>query len=180
MKKVFCFSLLMCLFLAGCKNNIKLEEFSFDTVQSIAELAVLKCKFNNVAVFNKPKDRGIFSIFQKEKQAFVEYTVDVKIGVRANNIKIDEENHSIIIPKAEILSANEIGGSIVASKDGLKSNKIDRKQEKETYVKYTEEMKSDIIEDGTLLKKAQKIVRDNILQYIDLINSDIKYKVILE
>lgn len=94
-----------------CACTPQEKEMDLSGINSICELATLKCYYHNVARAEKDA-QGLFKFLGAGyKKAWTEYSGIVDFGVDVNKIKvqeIDDENHviKITIPDAEILDVD--------------------------------------------------------------------------
>ena len=104
--------------LAGCSSQEQ-KSADFSGVQSVAELATLKCYYHNVA--KAEQDGGLFDIGYKK--VWVEYDGIVEIGVDVSQVTISEPDAEgkvrVHVPDAKILNVN-------VDKDSIGDPLIDR------------------------------------------------------
>lgn len=90
--------------LAGCAQEQKSADFS--GVQSVAELATLKCYYHNVA--KAEQDGGWFDVGYKK--VWTEYDGIVEVGVDVSQVTISEPDGEgkvrVHVPEAQILNVN--------------------------------------------------------------------------
>lgn len=88
--------------LVGCSSQEQ-KSADFSGVQSVAELATLKCYYHNVA--KAEQDGGLFDIGYKK--VWVEYDGIVEVGVDVSQVTISEPDAEgkvrVHIPDAKIL-----------------------------------------------------------------------------
>lgn len=96
------------LCLIGCSS--KKKEADFSGINSICELATLKCYYHNVAKA-ETEANGLFKIFGVGyKKLWTEYSGIVELGIDVNKVSISKPNADgvvkITIPNAEILNVD--------------------------------------------------------------------------
>lgn len=92
----------------GCSDPDK--EVDFSEIQSVCELATLKCYYHNVAK-SETEASGLLKIFGVGyKKIWTEYSGIVELGIDVNKVSISKPDAKgvvkIIIPDAEILNVN--------------------------------------------------------------------------
>lgn len=104
--------------LVGCSSQEQ-KSADFSGVQSVAELATLKCYYHNVA--KAEQNGGLFDIGYKK--VWVEYDGIVEVGVDVSQVTISEPDGEgkvrVHIPDAKILGVN-------VDKDSIGDPLIDR------------------------------------------------------
>lgn len=93
---------------AGCSS--KKKEADFSGINSVCELATLKCYYHNVAK-SETEESGLFKWLGKGyKKIWTEYSGIVEFGIDVNKVSISKPdadgNIIITIPKAEILNVD--------------------------------------------------------------------------
>lgn len=174
MKKII--PLLMSLFLvfsaSACKNSeVKSVEMEPDTTQmkAICELAVMDCYYHNVAKFKEENAEG-FLWWQKDKHFWIEYSGVVTVGIDASLVSIDvnEEEISVTIPKAKVLTC--IVDSASLSKDSFivekNSAQITAEDEVAAFAAAQDKLKESASNDTALLASAEQRAQSLLEDYI--------------
>ena len=132
---VLCLAVIMLFTACGKKGEEVTKELSITQMQTICELATLKCYYHNVAKLTKEKE---VLWWDTSAELWIEYSGIVKLGVDIANLdmQVDGDQVTITMPKAEVLSCqvdqtslNE--DSYYTTREGLgaeKINAIRRKQ----------------------------------------------------
>ena len=169
---IFTFSLCACSQKSRKPSEIK--------IQSICELATLKCYYNNVAKSNKPKQ----GFLEKDREFWVEYTGIAKIGVDASQVKITikDENVTITMPPAKLLSTEIISDSYkpVFSEDGFfNKNEITVEDQQSAVVKGEEKMVESVNNNAELFVSARKRAEELIASYVNNLGKmlGVEYKI---
>jgi len=174
MKKII--PLLMSLFLvfsaSACKNSeVESVEMEPDTTQmkAICELAVMDCYYHNVAKFKEENAEG-FLWWQKDKHFWIEYSGVVTVGIDASLVSIDvnEEEISVTIPKAKVLTC--IVDSASLSKDSFivekNSAQITAEDEVAAFAAAQDKLKESASNDTALLASAEQRAQSLLEDYI--------------
>ena len=174
MKKII--PLLMSLFLvfsaSACKNSeVESVEMEPDTTQmkAICELAVMDCYYHNVAKFKEENAEG-FLWWQKDKHFWIEYSGVVTVGIDASLVSIDvnEEEISVTIPKAKVLTC--IVDSASLSKDSFivekNSAQITAEDEVAAFAAAQDKLKESASNDTSLLASAEQRAQSLLEDYI--------------
>ena len=174
MKKII--PLLMSLFLvfsaSACKNSeVESVEMEPDTTQmkAICELAVMDCYYHNVAKFKEENAEG-FLWWQKDKHFWIEYSGVVTVGIDASLVSIDvnEEEISVTIPKAKVLTC--IVDSASLSKDSFivekNSPQISAEDEVAAFAAAQDKLKESASNDTALLASAEQRAQSLLEDYI--------------
>lgn len=145
--------------------------FDINSLQTISDLAVLECKFNNVAKINQPKGSGILHFGETDRKIFMEYVGKVRIGVDIAEVidKYNKESKTITIPKAKIISIsdNPYTYKKYISKDGfINKNVISDEEFKNAISESKEKMKSVVEGNNSLMKRAQVLAESQIKYFI--------------
>ena len=184
MKKII--PLLMSLFLvfsaSACKNSeVESVEMEPDTTQmkAICELAVMDCYYHNEAKFKEENAEG-FLWWQKDKHFWIEYSGVVTVGIDASLVSIDvnEEEISVTIPKAKVLTC--IVDSASLSKDSFivekNSAQITAEDEVAAFAAAQDKLKESASKDTTLLASAEQRAQSLLEDYITNIGNAVGKK----
>ena len=184
MKKII--PLLMSLFLvfsaSACKNSeVESVEMEPDTTQmkAICELAVMDCYYHNVAKFKEENAEG-FLWWQKDKHFWIEYSGVVTVGIDASLVSIDvnEEEISVTIPKAKVLTC--IVDSASLSKDSFivekNSAQITAEDEVAAFAAAQDKLKESASNDTALLASAEQRAQSLLEDYITNIGNAVGKK----
>lgn len=167
---MFVISILLCS--CGKKESSK-DAFERTGLQDVCSLAVLECKFNNVAKVTKEKGEGILHIGEKERKYWIEYTGIAKIGVELSKepVSIDKDDHvTIKMTRAKIIGELDQKfdeNSIIKSDDSFwNSNKITVQDQKKAISDAQQKMKKRIENNETLLANAEKRAKALLEKYV--------------
>ena len=156
-------------------------------IQSICNLATLKCYFHNTAKGVKEAGTGVSHWGEKDTPFWFEYTAQATLGIDGNqvNMVIDGNDITVYMPHAKIL------GNITVDPDST-SNPIYRPNAwyrndveitaadvTKSMSKANDEIRAQISSDKTLLNSAEKRAKDLIENYIAQIMelSGVNYKI---
>ena len=100
---VLCLAVIMLFTACGKKGEEVTKELSITQMQTICELATLKCYYHNVAKLTKEKE---VLWWDTSAELWIEYSGIVKLGVDIANLdmQVDGDQVTITMPKAEVLS----------------------------------------------------------------------------
>lgn len=181
-KLIKIFSIITFLFLSSCQKNVNVESaFDVNSLKALSDLAVLECKFNNVAKINQPKGIGILHFGETDRKIFMEYEGQVRIGVDIGEVieKYDQNSRTITIPKAKIISISDNSHSYknYISKDGLINRNIVNDDEfKNAITESKLKMQSIVRDNNLLMKRAQVLAESQIKHFISTFGEfNIKY-----
>lgn len=143
-------------------------------MQSICELAVMECYYHNVAKFLEEDASGILW-WKKDKRFWIEYSGIVKYGIKTSlvNMKTDDSQITITLPKAEVLSCMVDSTSLTKDSYIVDKNSADIEAADETYAlaeaqKRLEELAAN---DEALLAEAQRRVQTLLQDYVTNISN---------
>ena len=102
---VLCLAVIMLFTACGKKGEEVTKELSITQMQTICELATLKCYYHNVAKLTKEKE---VLWWDTSAELWIEYSGIVKLGVDIANLdmQVDGDQVTITMPKAEVLSCS--------------------------------------------------------------------------
>lgn len=154
------------LSLAGCGKK---TDDQFASINSICELASLKCYYHNVAEFSDPGNS--FIVRYGNKTAWIEYSGIVKMGVDASKISVDppDKNGNVVVtmPHAKVLSVNLDIDSI--NEDWVENGlfaKIDAEDRTKAIAEAQANMKENATSNPLLIKQSEERAKAMINQYI--------------
>lgn len=156
-------------------------------IQSICNLATLKCYFHNTAKGVKEAGTGVSHWGEKDTPFWFEYTAQATLGIDGNqvNMVINDNDITVYMPHAKIL------GNITVDPDSTsnpiyKPNawyrndvEISAADVTKSMSRANDEIREQISSDKTLLNSAEKRAKDLIENYIDQIMelSGVKYRI---
>lgn len=177
--------ILLVISASSCAQEEKvIKEIEVKEMRAIAELATVECYFHNVAKFDQNNNKTWFEFWKKENVRFwIEYEGVVIIGIKADEIKIkvDGENVTITLPKAEVLDVKVNETSLTDKSFIYDTNSQMPTAEMETaaFKEAQQRMKDEAEANNALLVNAEdnaKELLENYVKYIgDLIG--IEYKI---
>lgn len=175
LKKILSISLLLSIALtfSSCKTETQVKkEFNINELKELAQLATLECSFNNVATIKQDSTIGpVLNMFMdNSKKAIIEYQGIAKLGIDMGNIKYDENERTMLIPMAEVISVDDDENSyeIITNDEGFWKNRIEDETIKEQVAGSLKEIETRLANNKVLLRKAQGLAR---VQIEELINS---------
>lgn len=158
---VFCFS--------GCSGEERESDFS--EINSICELATLKCYYHNVAKAENEAS-GLFKFLGAGyKKIWTEYSGVVELGIDVNKMSVSGPDRSgniqITIPDAEVLSVtpDEDSMSEPLTDTGL-FTKITKEEETAALAEAQKNMEETARQDHALLNQAKERAKNLIEGYV--------------
>lgn len=158
---VFCFS--------GCSSEERESDFS--EINSICELATLKCYYHNVAKAENEAS-GLFKFLGAGyKKIWTEYSGIVELGIDVNKMSVSGPDRSgnlqITIPDAEVLSVtpDEDSMSEPLTDTGL-FTKITKEEETAALAEAQKNMEETARQDHALLNQAKERAKNLIEGYV--------------
>lgn len=156
-------------------------------IQSICNLATLKCYFHNTAMATKTAGKGVSHWGEKDTQFWFEYTAQATLGIDGNQVKMTIEGNDITVymPHAKILGNITVDPEST-TKPIFKPNawyrndvEITAADVTKSMSKANDEIRETINSDATLLNSAEKRAKDLIENYIRQIMelSGVDYKI---
>lgn len=186
MRKSIIISLILVMVLfsscQGAEEQVIDTEPQVSQMKSICELAAVDCYYHNVAKYREKDAEGIL-LWKKDKHFWVEYDGIVTIGIDASllEIKVKDENVTISIPPAKVLSCKVdektlTEDSFVVARD---SARIDAETQTEAFKEAQGVMEKNASEDAALLSNAQKRAKKLLEDYVNNIGDAVgkKYEV---
>lgn len=181
----------MCLLIVVCVTGCKTEKIEkvpeVTQIRAICNLATLETYYHNVAKLEKGRGGGILSsLFQKDRELWIEYTGVARIGIDMSlvDMKIEGNEVTITLPAAKLLSIDvgEISkDSYYRSADNklFFKNKITPEEETEAINAAQNAMKESVEVNTQLLMNAQDRASQLIEKYIKELGnlSGIDYKI---
>ncbi|NLJ94439.1 MAG: DUF4230 domain-containing protein [Clostridiaceae bacterium] len=182
MKKTIVFFLISIIFLSlfACSSQNVEKELAPESrkIVNILELATLETYYHNVSKLEKEAGTGIKHWFEKDKKMWIEYTGKATLGIdlEETNIEINGQEIIISMPKATVLqmevdedSLNE--NSYYSSPDGINKNLITAEEQTLMIKNAQENMRDRILNDTSLLNKAELRAKELIENYINQITN---------
>ena len=170
---VLCLAVTMLLTACGKKGEEVTKELSITQMQTICELATLKCYYHNVAKSEKSAGTGIWHLGEKDRQFWIEYTGTVKLGIDMSKVqmKVDRTNVTVTIPEAEVQQVDVDddsynSDSYIFSEDGINKNEITAEDATGAVENARNEMIKTAEKNTALLVNAQERAKKMIENYI--------------
>ena len=173
------------VWLTGCGKEEVPEAVdpSLSQMRSICELAVMECRYHNVAKY-KEENAEQFLIWSKDKHFWVEYDATVKLGIDASllSFSLQGDTITISIPNAKILSYEVDPDSLtedsyIVDKD---SAAIKADDEIIAFQEAEDSLLEDIANDKSLLVQAQQQAQILLENYIQNLGSAIGREYIIQ
>ena len=173
------------IYLFNRNNEVINKKPDITQVRAICNLATLETYYHNVAKIDKSAGSGISHWFEKDRKLWIEYTGTAKIGIDMSkvNMEINEENITVTLPKAQLLSIDikEISEeSYMYSNDSwINKNEFTPEEETEAINIAQNKMKTNVENNSQLLLNAQSRAKDLIEQYLIQIGewTDMNYEI---
>lgn len=176
--------------LIGCdkkqENNLAKDTVGLNVsqMQSVCELAALKCYYHNTAKFDSEKE---VLFWNTNKKLWVEYSGIVKVGIDFSKLKMNVTNDivTITIPEAKVLSCEVDESSLsedsfYTEKKGLGGGKIDADDSTNAFKAAQDGMLETAKKDESLLLqakiRAQTLLENYVKNVGDAIGVDYKVK----
>ena len=178
-KKILCLLVISMLCLTGCadKKEEKKED-DFSAIQSVCELATLKCYYHNVAK-SETEASGLFKwLGTGYKKIWTEYSGIVELGVDVSKVSVSKPSKDgvvkVTIPDAEILSVDldedSMGEPLT---DTGFMTKITKEEETEALAEAQNHMEETANENGNLLNQAKERAKSLIEGYVKNVGEQI-------
>lgn len=176
MKKNICLLLTaVLLFCSACSAPAKEEapaismEPQITQMKSICELAVMDCYYHNVAKFRE-EDAAGFLWWKKDKHFWIEYSGIVKFGIDVSlvNMDIKDNQVTITIPEAEVLSCEVDTETLTESSYIVDKKSADISAEDETlaFKEAQEKLLEKASNDKALLAEARQRAQTLLKDYV--------------
>lgn len=172
MKKiiVLCLAITMLFTACGKKGEEVTKELSITQMQTICELATLKCYYHNVAKLTKEKE---VLWWDTSAELWIEYSGIVKLGVDIANLDMQVNGNQVTItmPKAEVLTCQVDQTSLnedayYTTREGLGAEKINADDQTEAIKTAQENMLESVQSDESLLQQAEQRAQELLEQYV--------------
>ena len=151
---VLCLAVIMLFTACGKKGEEVTKELSITQMQTICELATLKCYYHNVAKLTKEKE---VLWWDTSAELWIEYSGIVKLGV-------DIANLDMLSCQVYQTSLNE--DSYYTTREGLGAEKINADDQTEAIKTAQENMLENVQSDESLLQQAQQRAQELLEQYV--------------
>ena len=178
-KKILCLLVISMLCLTGCADKKEeKKEADFSAIQSVCELATLKCYYHNVAKSEKEAS-GLFKwLGTGYKKIWTEYSGIVELGVDVSKVSVSKPSKDgvvkVTIPDAEILSVDldedSMGEPLT---DTGFMTKITKEEETEALAEAQNHMEETANENGNLLNQAKERAKSLIEGYVKNVGEQI-------
>lgn len=174
--KVLIISVMGISCLSGCSD--KKSEADFSRINSVCELATLKCYYHNVAKA-ETEASGLFKWFGTGyKKLWTEYSGIVELGIDVNKVIISQPNGNgvvkITIPDAEILNIDldQDSMSDPLTETGFLT-KITKEEETAALAEAQNNMEKTAKENTSLLMQAKERAKNLIEGYVKNVGSQL-------
>lgn len=171
-------------YLAGCSGNKK-KEADFSGINSVCELATLKCYYHNVAKA-ETEASGLFKgLGTGYKKIWTEYSGIVELGIDVNKVSISKPNDKgivkVSIPDAEILNIDldEDSMSEPLTDTGFLT-KITKEEETAALAEAQNDMEETAQENTALLAQAKERAKNLIEGYVKNVGEQIEEEYMVE
>ena len=178
-KKILCLLVISMLCLTGCADKKEeKKEADFSAIQSVCELATLKCYYHNVAK-SETEASGLFKwLGTGYKKIRTEYSGIVELGVDVSKVSVSKPSKDdvvkVTIPDAEILSVDldedSMGEPLT---DTGFMTKITKEEETEALAEAKNHMEETAKENGNLLNQAKERAKSLIEGYVKNVGEQI-------
>lgn len=178
-KKILCLLVISMLCLIGCADKKEeKKEADFSAIQSVCELATLKCYYHNVAK-SETEASGLFKwLGTGYKKIWTEYSGIVELGVDVSKVSVSKPSKDgvvkVTIPDAEILSVDldedSMGEPLT---DTGFMTKITKEEETEALAEAQNHMEETAKENGNLLNQAKERAKSLIEGYVKNVGEQI-------
>lgn len=175
MKRALVFAMVGCC-LAGCSDEKK--EADFSRINSVCELATLKCYYHNVAKVETEASGLLKWLGMGYKKIWTEYSGVVELGIDVNKVSIsrpDADNVvKITIPDAEVLDVDldEASMGEPLTDTGFLT-KVTKEEETDALAKAQDNMKKTAEENSALLIQAKERAKNLIEGYVKNVGEQI-------
>lgn len=162
--------------LVGCSN--KKKEADFSGINSVCELATLKCYYHNVAKA-ETEASGLFKwLGTGYKKIWTEYSGIVELGIDVNKVSISEPDANgvvkITIPDAEILNIDLDEESMCEPlTDTGFLTQITKEEETSALAGAQEDMEKTAQENSALLNQAKERAKNIIEGYVKNVGEEL-------
>ena len=178
-KKILCLLVISMLCLTGCADKKEeKKEADFSAIQSVCELATLKCYYHNVAK-SETEASGLFKwLGTGYNKIWTEYRGIVVLGVDVSKVSVSKPSKDgvvkVTIPDAEILSVDldedSMGEPLT---DTGFMTKITKEEETEALAEAQNHMEETANENGNLLNQAKERAKSLIEGYVKNVGEQI-------
>lgn len=163
--KVTVLTILLSFTIAGCRKS-NTTKFDVGTIKRLSNLESLVCTFKTVADLGAPAyDIGIVK-FGKNKY-FIEYNAIVTVAVDLAEIKYNEKDNTLIIPKAKIADVKHDPNSIKESSHDNFLSSISSDDRKKLVNTSLAELEKNLINNGYILRQGQEIAASQVKSFVD-------------
>lgn len=172
MRKIYIL-LLTLVVMASCtscgqiKNGMELQ---ISQMKAICELATIECYYHNVAKYKEEDAEGIL-LWKKDKDFWIEYSGQVKVGIDMSlvDIVVDNDKVKITLPEAKVLSSKVDEKTLTEDSYIIAKNSgsIEAADQTEAYKVAQENMLKSASEDLALLENAQQRAQMLLKEYIE-------------
>ena len=168
--------IMMCFSSVSCAKEIKNIAPETSQMKSICELAVMECYYHNVAKYKEENATGILW-WEKDRHFWMEYAGVVTIGVDTSlmNIEVKDENVTITIPPAKVLSCKVDETTLTEDSFIVAQNsaKVEAEHQTEAFKSAKDKLESEAKSNFTLLAAAQQRVQKLLEDYVTNIGNSV-------
>ena len=159
---------IVAIIFSGCTEK---REVDFSKINSVCEMATLKCYYHNVAK-EESNAKGMFkALGVGYKKVWFEYSGIVELGINVNKVSVSKPNKNgvvkVVIPDAEILNSDidENSLSEPLTDEGI-FTKVTKEEETNALANAQEKMEMDAENNKELLGQAKERAKKCIEGYI--------------
>ena len=138
-------------------------------MQSICELATMKCYYHNVAKYTEKDAAGVLW-WKKDRKFWIEYSGVVTVGIDTSLLKVDvkEDNVEIVLPPAKILGCEVDENTLTEDSFVVAKNsaKVKAEHQKEAFKEAQSKMQEVAGSDTALLSNAQQRAKQLLEDYV--------------
>ena len=184
---VLCLAVIMLFTACGKKGEEVTKELSITQMQTICELATLKCYYHNVAKSVKKAGTGLSHVGEKDRKFWIEYTGIVEISFNTDEIRMVQsgENITIALPEPEIKcsidkdSWGEDSYIVESDHKVFQKNPITAEDQMEAIDVAQEDMRKTVKDNSSLVGTAKAQAKLLITNYINQIGeaTNTKYNI---
>lgn len=151
-------------------DDVAYAEPDYNDINYMCDLAVTELDYNDVARV----DADYWFFGKKSKKMWIEHKSAVKVGVDANEIKVDSGKNkvTVTVPKAKVLSVNVDENSFNANSYSISNTrlrKITAKEQNKAMQNANKDIRKIVSEDPVLMHEAQKRTKKVLGNYFETI-----------
>ena len=168
--------IMICFSSMACAKEVKNIAPDTARMKSICELAVMECYYHNVAKYKEENATGMLW-WEKDRHFWMEYAGIVTIGVDTSlmNIEVEDENVTITIPPAKVLSCKVDETTLTEDSFIVAQNsaKVEAEHQTEAFKSAKDKLESEAKSNFTLLAAAQQRVQKLLEDYVTNIGNSV-------